>query len=856
MNKLLTTLAILAFLATPAWAAKKITELPDAASVDADDEFECSDSTGPTSEKCDGAAIQTFVLTGEAATATALAANGGNCSAGQYPLGVDASGAVESCTAALSNVVEDVTPQLGAQLDVNGFALGDGMLELLDFVETGSAVNHIEITNAATAGDPKIAAAGDDTDIDLELAGQGTGAVRILSALDKAFQVGDATNPHFATFVSGTTGGIQFGRNAVASTGKLYASNTVAFLENNGAITIKSLSATGSVILGAGNQTGDVSQIYGSTNIATSSPGQTRFQADLNTTRDRDGTPFFLEGGDGGATDRSGGDVVIFGGDQTGSGVVGDVVLAHDGTSAVGNVGIGTDSPTSGLTMGNDKLIARDTNATITASTTQTQGQNPLTAEVNEISTVANTNDVCGTLIAAAAGLKQLVINKGANTCQIFPASGDDLGSGVDTATTLGAGLKRTFDAYDATNWGTGISMSSLEVLGAVVLPAGSIDAGDLDTNYESELDNSAGLLAALSDETGSGLAVFSTSPTFSGGVTVGGDLTMTSGFMEQSVTAGITASTTQTQGQGALTSQINEISIVANPDDTVTLPAAVGGLPLTIINNGDNNLQFFPASGDDTGVGVNLAQELEPNESITLIAFDSTNWHTTATTEIAHAEMKDEDNTDVFVMNDAGGDFHSLHTNGMVENDGAGWTFDAGGAGTSFPIASVANSVGSPGTQILVTTTGSHLLAVGDIISQTNLADSAYVGIFKVVATAAATTYEVAAVFTATGTGTMDQAATLTCGTGFSGAYHIVWFASATSSSNNETFDFEVRLETARVTIPVTRKFGTAADFGSFSGGGIVDIVDGEKISMSLSNQDSAGNVTLRHFTIVLTRL
>ena len=34
-----------------------------------------------------------------AATATALAANGGDCGAGNYPLGVDASGAVESCTA-------------------------------------------------------------------------------------------------------------------------------------------------------------------------------------------------------------------------------------------------------------------------------------------------------------------------------------------------------------------------------------------------------------------------------------------------------------------------------------------------------------------------------------------------------------------------------------------------------------------------------------------------------------------------------------------------------------------------------------------------------------------------------------
>lgn len=37
-------------------------------------------------------------LVGNADTATALAANGSNCSAGSFPLGVDASGAVESCT--------------------------------------------------------------------------------------------------------------------------------------------------------------------------------------------------------------------------------------------------------------------------------------------------------------------------------------------------------------------------------------------------------------------------------------------------------------------------------------------------------------------------------------------------------------------------------------------------------------------------------------------------------------------------------------------------------------------------------------------------------------------------------------
>lgn len=54
------------------------------------------------------AGTQTFTnqitgsISGNAGTATALASNGANCSAGSYPLGVDASGAVESCTVASS----------------------------------------------------------------------------------------------------------------------------------------------------------------------------------------------------------------------------------------------------------------------------------------------------------------------------------------------------------------------------------------------------------------------------------------------------------------------------------------------------------------------------------------------------------------------------------------------------------------------------------------------------------------------------------------------------------------------------------------------------------------------------------
>jgi len=44
------------------------------------------------------------------ATATALAANGANCSAGSYPLGVDASGAAESCTVAAGAEASALAP--------------------------------------------------------------------------------------------------------------------------------------------------------------------------------------------------------------------------------------------------------------------------------------------------------------------------------------------------------------------------------------------------------------------------------------------------------------------------------------------------------------------------------------------------------------------------------------------------------------------------------------------------------------------------------------------------------------------------------------------------------------------------
>ena len=98
-------------------------------------------------------------------------------------------------------------------------------------------------------------------------------------------------------------------------------------------------------------------------------------------------------------------------------------------------------------------------------------------------------------------------------------------------------------------------------------------------------------------------------------------------GLTYSKTTAGITASTTQSQGQGALTSEINEVSICANINDTVTLPGAKAGGKCLVINNGAQTLQVFPASGDNLGAGLNTSMTIAAAAFQMFVAYDDTNW-------------------------------------------------------------------------------------------------------------------------------------------------------------------------------------------------------------------------------------
>lgn len=160
-------------------------------------------------------------------------------------------------------------------------------------------------------------------------------------------------------------------------------------------------------------------------------------------------------------TNQDGGNVdVVPGANATGGGTDGVLRVWHADEGANDYISVSHDGTDGTLSTGAGDLVLtaatgftrRSTTAAITASTTQTQGQGPLTTEINEVATVANANDTV-TLPSAAAGRNVIVINNGANTLQIFPASGDDLGAGVDTATTLATATNVHYVAYDSTNW-------------------------------------------------------------------------------------------------------------------------------------------------------------------------------------------------------------------------------------------------------------------------------------------------------------------------------------------------------------------------------------------------------------------
>lgn len=111
------------------------------------------------------------------------------------------------------------------------------------------------------------------------------------------------------------------------------------------------------------------------------------------------------------------------------------------------------------LTPGTDYALPVQSNlATVTAATTQTQGNGQLAWEagrqsiVVRVTTCANANDTI-TFDGCAFGLVVYLVNDGAETLQIFPDTDDDFGEGANSPITVASGAIATFVGKAADLW-------------------------------------------------------------------------------------------------------------------------------------------------------------------------------------------------------------------------------------------------------------------------------------------------------------------------------------------------------------------------------------------------------------------
>lgn len=93
------------------------------------------------------------------------------------------------------------------------------------------------------------------------------------------------------------------------------------------------------------------------------------------------------------------------------------------------------------------------TDPSITASVTQTQGQQPLISSFNIIDVVANDGDALTMPPAVLGRLVKVTNADSAETAQLFPASGDDLGNGANASVFIPPGDSIEFKGLDVTNW-------------------------------------------------------------------------------------------------------------------------------------------------------------------------------------------------------------------------------------------------------------------------------------------------------------------------------------------------------------------------------------------------------------------
>lgn len=209
----------------------------------------------------------------------------------------------------------------------------------------------------------------------------------------------------------------------------------------------------------------------------------------------------------------------------------------------------------------------------------------------------------------AIVSIARAAVTLNANIDTDGTLTADGLITGTNGATVTGAAVNLNASSNFATNINTGTST------GALTLGGGS---GTVEINSSNWDISTSGSMTGI------------------GAITMVGDVVMNHALanFRKSSQATITADAAGLQGGSPVTADLVEVSTSAGAGDSITLPAAIAGQSIIIINHGANSIDVYPASGDAIDeAAVNTARALAPNATLTCHAWNPTNWECAKTT-------------------------------------------------------------------------------------------------------------------------------------------------------------------------------------------------------------------------------
>jgi hypothetical protein len=211
------------------------------------------------------------------------------------------------------------------------------------------------------------------------------------------------------------------------------------------------------------------------------------------------------------------------------------------------------------------------------------------------------------------------------------------------------------------------------------------------------------------------------------------------------------------------------------------------------------------------------------------------------------YAEMYEYENSTATTINTQNV-YHAVNDFGVGEL--SGFTFVSGIEGS---IASISDYSGTVAGTVLATDTA-HGLDDGDVITIHNSTN--YNGTYEITKVTDDTFYFTEA-FTGTETANWAMGSYLLCSAGSDGMYRASFSLSAYPANPNENFRFELNKNTTNLDNTATeRKFGSTSDYGVSVGNGLVSLVEGDRVWLSVMNKTSGANFTVAHANVNLTRL